>query len=158
MRALGEALWSQTPWELTRGERGGELMFHYVRQRIRRRTTGFRRPPYLNQESITLHMRSGWNDNAYWQIGSCLCPSFSPATSRSVRLSQRYHSAWAHYPFESLGYIQGNNFGLWLGLMELCQSGFEILAIVWLYSSATAGAFYVSILLLCPSEQRTTEY
>lgn len=59
MRALGEALWSQTPWELTRGERGGELMFHYVRQRIRRRTTGFRRPPYLNQESITLHMRSG---------------------------------------------------------------------------------------------------
>lgn len=44
MLALGKALWSQTPWEMTRDEQGGELMFHYVRQQIRRRTTGFRHP------------------------------------------------------------------------------------------------------------------
>lgn len=48
MLVLDKALWSQTPWEMTRDERGGELMFHYVRQQIRRRTTGFQRPPYLN--------------------------------------------------------------------------------------------------------------
>lgn len=44
MLALGKALWSQTPWEMNRDEQGGELMFHYVRQQIRRRTTGFQRP------------------------------------------------------------------------------------------------------------------
>lgn len=58
---------------MTRDEQGGELMFHYVRRQIRRRTTG---SPLLS-ESITLHMRSGWNDNAYWQIHSCLFPSLS---------------------------------------------------------------------------------
>lgn len=45
MLVLGKALWSQAPWEMTHDERGGELMFHYVRQQIRRRTTGFQRPP-----------------------------------------------------------------------------------------------------------------
>lgn len=31
MLPLGEALWCHTPREMTRYERGGELMFHYVR-------------------------------------------------------------------------------------------------------------------------------
>lgn len=44
MLALGKALWSHTPWEVTCDERGGELMFHYVRQQIRRHPGGFRRP------------------------------------------------------------------------------------------------------------------
>lgn len=33
------------PWEVTREERGGELMFRYVRRRIRGRASGSRRPP-----------------------------------------------------------------------------------------------------------------
>lgn len=59
MLVFAKALWAQTPWEMTHVEQGGELMFHYVRQQIRGRATGFRRPPHLNQESIMLHMRSG---------------------------------------------------------------------------------------------------
>lgn len=65
MLVFGKALWAQTPWEMTHDEQGGELMFHYVRQQIRGRTTGFQRTPYLNQESIMLHKRSGQNDNVY---------------------------------------------------------------------------------------------
>lgn len=44
MLELGKALWSQTSWEMTRDEQGGELAFHYVRQQIRRCTTAFRHP------------------------------------------------------------------------------------------------------------------
>lgn len=44
MLALGRALWSHTPWEMTHDARRGELMFHYVTQQIRRRTGGFWRP------------------------------------------------------------------------------------------------------------------
>lgn len=44
MLALSKALWSQTPWEMTRDEQGGEWMFHYVRQQIRRRTSGLGHP------------------------------------------------------------------------------------------------------------------
>lgn len=71
---------------MTRDEQGGELMFHYVRRQIRRRTTG---SPLLS-ESITLHMRSGWNDNAYWQIHSCLFPSLSLSLSSYLMLRHTF--------------------------------------------------------------------
>lgn len=45
MSVLGKAPWSQTPWEMTHDEQGGELTFHYVRHQIRGRTTGFSASP-----------------------------------------------------------------------------------------------------------------
>lgn len=99
------------------------------------------------------HMRSAWNDNVYWQICFCL----TPATLCSVTLSEQYHSAWADHHSECHGNIQRNRFVLWLDLMSLCKSDFEIE--FWPFSTLFTSLRDVSILLKTrSSEWRMSQY
>lgn len=152
MWVLGKALWSHTPWEMTRDEQGGELMFHYVRQQIRRRTTGFRRPLIWVRRAFC----SMWDQDEMIMCIDRFAPvSFYLSLLLPYALSHFHSNIILHEQIIILNLLATSNGislcfgGVW------CRRARVTLKLNFghfrLYSSATAGAVYVSILLLIVS-------
>ncbi len=156
MWALGKALWSQTPWEMTRDERGGELMFHYVRRQIRRCTTGFRRPLI----GVRRALRSIWDQDEMIMCIDRITPvSFYLSLQLPYALSHFHSKIILHEQIIILNLLAtANRISLCFGWVW-CRWEYWILAIFYSVLLPLLLVFCVGVLLLIwPREQRASHY